>query len=102
MDHFGVAQRNFVIVGGTTGLGFSAARALINNDARVGVCGRSEESVAHALEALGENAVGLSLDAAEPGGVEKLIDVTCAEFGKLDGIYHVAGGSGRGEEEMQI
>ena len=96
MDHFGVAQRNFVIVGGTTGLGFSAARALINNDARVGVCGRSEESVAHALKALGENAVGLSLDAAEPGGVEKLIDVTCAEFGKLDGIYHVAGGSGRG------
>ena len=96
MDYLGLAQRTFVIVGGTTGLGFSAARALINNGARVGVCGRSEESVAHALEALGENAVGLNLDAAEPGEVEKLIDATCDEFGELHGMYHVAGGSGRG------
>ena len=96
MDYFGLAQRTFVIVGGTTGLGFSAARALIGNGARVGVCGRAEARVSSALEVLGENAVGLSLDAAEPGEVEKLIDATCAEFGELDGVYHVAGGSGRG------
>lgn len=97
MAEFGVADRSYVIVGGTTGLGFSAARALIANGARVGICSRSEGSVAKALEELGENAVGSSLDASESGSVGELIELTCARFGALHGLYHVAGGSGRAQ-----
>ena len=57
MADFGVAERTYLIVGGTTGLGLSAARALVTNGARVGICSRSPENVARALEELGENAL---------------------------------------------
>lgn len=96
MMEAGVANRTYVIVGGTTGLGLSAARALVAQGARVGLCGRSEQKVASALELLGEDrAVGSSLDATETGSVGELIELTCARFGELHGLYHVAGGSGR-------
>ena len=91
MADFGVTERTYVIAGGTTGLGFSAAEALVRNGARVGIGSRSEESVARALEALGENAVGRSLNASDPGSVGELIELTCKQFGDLHGLYHVAG-----------
>ncbi|MFM1560042.1 MAG: SDR family oxidoreductase [Roseibacillus sp.] len=97
MADFGVAERTYLIVGGTTGLGLSAARALVTNGARVGICSRSPENVARALEELGENALGSSLDASKPDSVGKLIELTCARFGELHGLYHVAGGSGRSQ-----
>ncbi len=91
-----MANRTYVIVGGSTGLGLSAARALVARGARIGLCGRSEQSVEQAVGELGEErAVGSSLDASEPGSVGELIELTCARFGELHGLYHVAGGSGR-------
>ena len=96
MAEGGVTNRTYVIVGGSTGLGFSAARALVANGAKVGICSRSAESVSRALEELGDQcAVGSSLDATETGSVSELIEVTCTRFGTLHGLYHVAGGSGR-------
>jgi len=93
MSHSG---KTYAIIGGTTGLGFSAAKALVHAGARVGVCGRSSESLAKALDDLGpENAVGLSGDAADSSTAEKLIAEVAETFGQLDGLYHVAGGSGR-------
>ena len=97
MADFGVAERTYVIVGGTTGLGLSAAQALVRNGARVGICSRSAESVTRALELLGENAVGRSLDASDPRAVDDFTKLVCVEFGDLHGLYHVAGGSGRAE-----
>lgn len=95
-DATGVSNRNYVIVGGTTGLGFSAARALVAHGAKVGLCSRSPENVARALRDLGEeNAVGSGLDATATGAMSALIELTCARFGELHGLYHVAGGSGR-------
>jgi len=102
MADFGVAERTYVIAGGTTGLGFSAAEALVRNGARVGIGSRSEESVARALEALGGSAVGRSLNASDPGSVGELIELTCKQFGDLHGLYHVAGGSGRSEGDGPV
>lgn len=84
------------LVGGTTGLGLSAARALVASGARVGLCGRSPESLAKALEELGTGqACGLCGDASDSATVPALIESVVARFGRLDGLYHVAGGSGR-------
>lgn len=97
-DKDGVAGKTIVIVGGTTGLGLSAARALLARGARVAICGRSEESVNRAVGELGEeHAVGTAADATEAGTVTELIEIACARFGELHGLYHVAGGSGRAE-----
>ncbi|MEO1825464.1 MAG: SDR family oxidoreductase [Roseibacillus sp.] len=94
-EQAGVSDKAYVIVGGSSGLGLSAARALVNHGARVAVCGRSEERLAQALEMLGDNAVGKKVDAAAAGAVDEFLDFACGEIGDLEGLYHVAGGSGR-------
>jgi NAD(P)-dependent dehydrogenase (short-subunit alcohol dehydrogenase family) len=56
-------NKRIVIIGGTTGLGLSAAKAFIANGADVVVVGRSAESVAEAKNILGNHAVAISGDA---------------------------------------
>lgn len=94
-DAFGVADRTYLIMGGTTGLGLSAARALVRERARVFLVGRSEESLSSALKELGESAKGMSGDATDPKTAERAISALESAFGSMDGLYHVAGGSGR-------
>jgi len=88
-------NKNIVIVGGTTGIGLSAAKAFIAEDANVVVVGRNEESVAEAKKLLGKNAEAFSADATNPGTAIKAIDLCFNKFGSFDGLYHIAGGSGR-------
>jgi NAD(P)-dependent dehydrogenase (short-subunit alcohol dehydrogenase family) len=88
-------NKNIVIIGGTTGIGLSAAKAFIDEGANVVVVGRNEESVAEAKKLLGKNAESFSADATNPGTAIKVIDLCLNKFGSFDGLYHVAGGSGR-------
>ena len=97
----GISDKAYAVVGGTSGLGLSAARALVNHGARVAVCGRSEVRLAQALEMLGENAVGQKVDAAAKGAVDQFLEFACGEIGDLEGLYHVAGGSGRSAGRTQ-
>tara|TARA_R110002096_G_scaffold24760_6_gene77936 strand:+ start:10898 stop:11701 length:804 start_codon:yes stop_codon:yes gene_type:complete len=94
-DPFGVADKTYVIIGGTTGLGLSAAKALAKNRANLVIVGRSEANLESALNDLGKSARGESGDATHPETAARAIAKAVAEFGKLDGLYHVAGGSGR-------
>jgi NAD(P)-dependent dehydrogenase (short-subunit alcohol dehydrogenase family) len=94
---YDVAGLNIVIVGGTTGLGFSAARALAANGARLVICGRAQSSVTAALDTLGPNARGFAGDAVDPGTADSAVALAVSAFGRLDALYHVAGGSGRSQ-----
>lgn len=85
----------FVIIGGTTGLGLSAAQALLAAGARVVVVGRNPANVTAATQALGPSARGLAGDATHPETAPKAIALAVNEFGAFHGLYHVAGGSGR-------
>lgn len=88
-------NKKIVIIGGTTGLGLSAAKAFVRNGAKVVVVGRKPESCVAAEIELGENARAMSGDAANPDTAVKAIDLAMNDFGGFDGLYHVAGGSGR-------
>jgi NAD(P)-dependent dehydrogenase (short-subunit alcohol dehydrogenase family) len=88
-------NKNIVIIGGTTGLGLSAAKAFVANGANVVVVGRNEESVAEARNILGTNAVAISSDAKNADTASNAINIGIEKFGSFDGLYHVAGGSGR-------
>lgn len=88
-------NKKIVIIGGTTGLGLSAAKAFVKNGAKVVVVGRNPESCVAAEIELGENAIAMSGDAASPDTATKAIDLAINDFGGFDGLYHVAGGSGR-------
>ena len=82
-------------MGGTTGLGLSAAEAFVREGACVVVVGRNAEHAAHAEQQLGSNAASLSGDATEPDTASQSIELALERFGGFHGLYHVAGGSGR-------
>lgn len=88
-------DRVIVIVGGTTGLGLSAARACGRAGARLVVVGRNPVSAERAVQELGGAARSLVGDASEPTTADRAIQVALDHFGHFDGLYHVAGGSGR-------
>jgi NAD(P)-dependent dehydrogenase (short-subunit alcohol dehydrogenase family) len=84
-----------VIIGGTTGLGLSAARAIVAAGARVMVVGRDDEHVSDAQAVLGTSGVVFGAEASDPLAAEAAIAGAVAEFGAVHALYHVAGGSGR-------
>jgi|ERR1043166_369443 NAD(P)-dependent dehydrogenase (short-subunit alcohol dehydrogenase family) len=90
-----LANKVIVVIGGTTGLGFSAAKAFVEAGANVVVLGRNPESAARAEAALGKCAKALVGDAAQPKTAAIAISAAVKNFGGFHGLYHVAGGSGR-------
>jgi NAD(P)-dependent dehydrogenase (short-subunit alcohol dehydrogenase family) len=87
--------RCIVVIGGTTGLGLSAAAAFVREGASVVLTGRDAASGAKALELLGAAARFVAADAGREGSAEAAVEACVTAFGGFDGLYHVAGGSGR-------
>jgi NAD(P)-dependent dehydrogenase (short-subunit alcohol dehydrogenase family) len=90
-----LAGKSIVIIGGTTGLGLSAAQACAREGGRVVVVGRSPESVASAQTALGSAGLALTGEASNPATAPAAIARCREAFGGFHALYHVAGGSGR-------
>ena len=84
-----------VVIGGTSGLGLSAARAFVREGARLLVVGRNAEKVAAAERELGAVVAGVTADAMQPTTAAAAIALALEKFGGFHGLYHVAGGSGR-------
>jgi NAD(P)-dependent dehydrogenase (short-subunit alcohol dehydrogenase family) len=87
--------KSIVIIGGTTGMGLSAAKAFVKNGAKVVLVGRNAETGQKAEEEIGENSRIIIGDAIDPKTAQKAINECLNQFGSFDGLYHVAGGSGR-------
>src|SRR5690606_13400841 len=90
-----VKVKNLVIIGGTIGIGLSSALTFVISGARMVVTGKDTESTTAAKGHLGEAGIAISSDATEPGTAEDAIRLCHDRFGSVDGLYHVAGGSGR-------
>lgn len=84
-----------VIIGGTTGLGLSAALAFVAAGAKVVVVGRNPDNAAEAGRTLAPNGLAFAADATNPKTAPNAIAVAREQFGGFHGLYHVAGGSGR-------
>lgn len=84
-----------IVMGGTTGLGRSGAAACVAAGARVLVVGRDQADGAAAEASLGPNSAYFPGDAADSGTAGRAIAAARAAWGRFDGLYHVAGGSGR-------
>jgi NAD(P)-dependent dehydrogenase (short-subunit alcohol dehydrogenase family) len=95
---------SILIVGGTSGLGLAATRACLREHANVTVVGRDDEDFAraasdfddgsHAAE-IEDRVSAIAGDAMNPATVEHAVGEAVSRFGRLDGVFHVAGGSGR-------
>src|SRR5437868_6926707 len=95
MSGSGLTGKKLVIIGGTSGMGLSAALACIREGAKVVVTGRNEDTAAAAVSHLKENGKVAIANASEEDAAETAIGLCVESFGGFDGIYHVAGGSGR-------
>ncbi len=90
-----LADKTIVVIGGTTGLGLSAAHAFVRAGAKVFVVGRNAANVEKAIDLLGGGSDGLCGDATDSGTAAASIAAAVNRFGAFTGLYHVAGGSGR-------
>lgn len=87
-----------LVAASSRGLGFAAARQLVQEGARVVICGRNAGSVDRAVDALQAEsrhtpgAVGLVADVSMPADVERLIAHAVDTFGSLDILITNAGG----------
>lgn len=92
-----LADKVLVVVGGSTGLGFSAAQAFLAAGARgVVVTGRDADHANSAVAALGAQVAAAQIgNATDPAHAPAAIALALESFGRFDALYHVAGGSGR-------
>ncbi len=88
-------NKSLVIIGGTTGIGLSAARAFAAEGASVVAVGRKLEAVESLQKELGARGKAIVGDACDAATAARAIESALQEFGGFHGLYHVAGGSGR-------
>lgn len=92
----GLDGRAYVVTGGSGGLGRATAEALVADGARVVISGRHREGVEAAAAGLGDGAVGIVADNADPNTPGRVIEAATSEFGRLDGALISVGGPAAG------
>jgi 3-oxoacyl-[acyl-carrier protein] reductase len=80
----------FLVTGGSRGLGFATARALVAEGAKVVVAARSPEGVSQAAQELG--CTGVASDVADPETPGRLVRTALDAYGGLDGALISVGG----------
>jgi NAD(P)-dependent dehydrogenase (short-subunit alcohol dehydrogenase family) len=83
-----LAQKTALITGAAQGIGYAVAEAFLENGARVILSGRAPDALAeagHALKRIYPDRVAcVTLDLADPNGIETGVDQAAGYFGGLD------------------
>lgn len=90
-----LSNKCIVIIGGTAGMGLSAALACIDEGAKVVTVGRNPEHSKETQQQIKDNGIVITGDATDETIAEQAIEACIKNFGSFDGLYHIAGGSGR-------
>jgi NAD(P)-dependent dehydrogenase (short-subunit alcohol dehydrogenase family) len=93
-----LSNKSFILVGGTTGMGYAAAEELAREGAQVAIIGRDAPQAAAKADALERRhqtrVVGLSA-ASGPGGLDAAIDQAIQALGGVHGLAVTAGPMGK-------
>ena len=76
--------KNAIVTGGSRGIGFAIADAMISSGARVVITGRSEDKLTAARKKLGESAHAFSGDVANEDRARDCVAFAMSEFGYVD------------------
>jgi len=90
---YGLVDKVFVVTGGSRGIGLAIAKLLLDQGARVVICGRKEEGLSAATASLnaGERLLAVPAHVAKEEDVDTLMDRTIQTFGRLDGLVNNVG-----------
>lgn len=91
----GLNGKRIVIIGGTSGIGLCAGQALLESGAKVVAVGLENEFFEAAREVYAHDATLFAGDAILAETSEQAVAICAEKFGGMDGLLHVAGGSGR-------
>ncbi len=89
-------DRVYIVTGGARGLGRATAECLVAEGARVVLSGRSQDSLDAATAELGEAAVSVVANNADPDAPERLLAVAQTTWGQVDGALISVGGPPKG------
>jgi NAD(P)-dependent dehydrogenase (short-subunit alcohol dehydrogenase family) len=80
-----------VITGGTTGIGFSTAKLLVSEGAKVLITGRTAATVASAERELGASARAIAADTSNLSDLDRVVELAKAHLGRVDFVFVNAG-----------
>jgi 3-oxoacyl-[acyl-carrier protein] reductase len=85
--------RIILITGGTRGIGYAVAEALIKAGDKVAITGTTPDGVARAERALSSSGqvAGVACDVRDAASVQRAVDSAVARFGGLDVVVNSAG-----------
>lgn len=86
--------RVVLVTGGTRGIGYAVAEALVRAGDRVAITGTSTDGVVkaeHTLSAGGAQVVGIVCDVRDPASVQLAVETVVAQFGGVDVLVNSAG-----------
>lgn len=93
----------FLITGGTDGLGAALAERLVEEGAKVAVCGRDPERLAATrarLSDLGGDVLAVSADVTQPDQLAGFVTAAAERWQRIDGLVNNAGRSAGGRIEQ--
>lgn len=97
-----LAGKAVLITGGTDGLGLALATQLATEGVAVAVCGRDEEKLRaaeEAVQAVGGDVLAQRADVSRVEDLGAFVDAAVARWGRIDGIVHNAGRASAGSIE---
>ena len=90
-------DRVAIVTGSSRGLGLASAKALVEQECRVTICGRTPDTLARARDRLselagsGDRVLAVQADLTRLDGVQTVVDRTIATFGGIDVLVNNVG-----------
>ncbi len=94
----GLRGKVAAVTGGSEGIGRAAVKRLVEEGAKVAFCARRAEvlnAFAEELRKSGADVLPVVADAAKPGDMERFIEETVRQYGRVDIVVNNAGGTGQ-------
>src|SRR6202140_2343830 len=81
-----------LVTGGSSGIGLAIAKRFVSEGAHVYITGRRQVELDTAVEAIGENAIGVRSDVADLADLDALYEIVKQRSGRIDVLVANAGG----------
>ena len=90
---FNLEDKVFLVTGGSRGIGLEIANLMLNQNARVVICGRKQDGLDEAEQELngGDRLKTIAAHVAKAEDVDRLFETTMEAFGRIDGLINNVG-----------